>query len=171
MRLNLGCGKRVFKGDWINVDIFDAASAEGIEYVKADISQRLPFDDGVADEVFSCHVIEHLWPWDVDAILKEWLRVLKPGGKFVVECPNLLGAAMILSAAETLQDGELWKHAMFCFYGDPKDHNIEQRHKWGYTPKTLGSLLVGIGLKDVRQAPAQFKMREPRDMRLEGTKA
>lgn len=169
MRLNLGCGQRVFKDDWINVDIFDDGPA-GVTYVKADISKRLPFEDDAADEIFSCHVIEHLWPWEVEGILREWLRVLKPGGEFVVECPNLLGTAAILHAAETMGNADLLKLAMFSFYGDPGYRNIEQRHKWGYTPKTLGVLLAGIGLKDVHQAPAKFKMKEPRDMRVVGTK-
>ena len=95
---------------------------------------------------------------------------MKPGGVFVVECPNLHGTASILQAAETLGNAELYKAAMFSFYGDPKYQNIEQRHKWGYTPKTLTALLSSLGLQKVHQAPAQFKMREPRDMRVVGTK-
>lgn len=171
MRLNLGCGGRVFKDDWINVDIFDTGPSD-VAYVKADISKRLPFEDNSADEVFSCHVVEHLWPWDVETILADWIRVVRPGGKLVIECPNLMGAAAILQAAETLDNRDLYRNALFALYGDPgeKFHNIEQRHKWGYTPKSLGALLVGLGLKNVRQVPAQFKMKEPRDMRIEGMK-
>jgi SAM-dependent methyltransferase len=169
LQLNLGCGGRCF-ADHMNVDIFDECPVAGMRYTKADISKRLPFEDGTADVVFSCHVIEHLWPWDAPEILADWIRVLKPGGEFIVECPNLLGAAAIITAAERDNNADLWKLAMFALYGDPKYKNIEQRHKWGYTPKTLISFLTGMGLKDVRQEPAQFKMREPRDMRVVGVK-
>ena len=37
-------------------------------------------------------------------------------------------------------------------------------HRWGYTPESLRDLLAEAGLADVRQEPAQFKLREPRDM-------
>jgi hypothetical protein len=43
-------------------------------------------------------------------------------------------------------------------------------HRWGYTPATLVRLLQGAGLTEVRQEAAQFKMREPRDMRVVGVK-
>jgi ubiquinone/menaquinone biosynthesis C-methylase UbiE len=170
MKLNLGCGGRVFGGDWINVDVIEQSPSTAVQYLKADVSQRLPFDDDSADEVFSCHVLEHLWPWDVECILKDWIRVLKPGGAFVVECPNIAGAAALLMAAEYAESADLLTTAMFAFYGDPGYKTIEQRHKWGYTPKTLLALFRSLGLKETRQEPARFKMKEPRDMRIVGVK-
>ena len=170
MKLNLGCGNRVFGEEgWINVDLFDAGPP-GVAYVKADISKKLPFEDDSAEEVFSCHVIEHFWPWDVNEILRDWIRVLKPAGMLVIECPNLRGAAALLIEAEKIGHGDMWRAAMNAFYGDPKDTRIEDRHKWGYTQRTLIGLLKKLGLSDVHQEPAQYKMREPRDMRVVGIK-
>lgn len=49
----------------------------------------LPVEDNAYDEVTSTHVIEHqtreLWL----PTLKEWLRVLKPGGVMYADTPNL----------------------------------------------------------------------------------
>lgn len=162
MRLNLGCGKRMF-ADHMNVDIFDYDG--DMPYTKADIN-KLPFDDESADEIFTCHVIEHFWPWDIPDILTEWKRVLKPGGKIVTECPNLAGAAMLFVEAIRQNDWRTAKAMMNAFYGDPAPglRNIEQRHKWGYTPETLAAMLYEVGFKDAEQVPARFKMREPRDM-------
>jgi len=39
-------------------------------------------------------------------------------------------------------------------------------HRWGYTPQSLSRLLTEAGLVNARQEPAQFKLREPRDMRI-----
>jgi predicted SAM-dependent methyltransferase len=44
------------------------------------------FADGALDYVFSSHLLED-FP-DTEAVLKEWLRVLKPGGKLVIGCPD-----------------------------------------------------------------------------------
>jgi ubiquinone/menaquinone biosynthesis C-methylase UbiE len=165
-KLNLGCGKRCFP-DYMNVDVMDVCPVPNVPYTKADI-RSLPFEDNSADEIFSCHVIEHIWPWEVDAHLKEWLRVLKPGGLLITECPNLIGASMILLEAVKKGDAEGFEMALNALYGDPSSRlrNIEQRHKWGYIPGTLAATLVKAGFVDARQEPAQFKAREPRDMRI-----
>lgn len=56
------------------------------------------------------------------------------------------------------------------FYGDPKWQDPLMVHRWGYTPYSLISLLQETGLINIRQEPAQFKLREPRDMRIVGEK-
>lgn len=44
------------------------------------------FRDGVLDYVYSSHVLEDFV--DVEAVLKEWLRVLRPGGRLIIYCPD-----------------------------------------------------------------------------------
>jgi hypothetical protein len=44
------------------------------------------FQDGVLDYVFSSHLLED-FP-DTEAVLREWLRVLKPGGRLILYCPD-----------------------------------------------------------------------------------
>ena len=46
--------------------------------------RELPFNDGVFDFVASVTVIEHIPPLDCMFFLKEHLRVLKPGGTFLI---------------------------------------------------------------------------------------
>lgn len=166
MKLNLGCGGRCFE-DYLNVDIMDECPVPNVPYLKADI-RNLPFEENSVDEILTVHVIEHFWSWEVEDVLKEWLRVLKPGGKLVTECPNLIGASMILLDAVQKGDAEKFTLALFALYGDPSPRyrNIEQRHKWGYIPGTLAATLQKVGFVNARQEPAQFKRREPRDMRV-----
>jgi hypothetical protein len=59
---------------------------------------------------------------------------------------------------------------MWVLYGDPAWQDPYMVHRWGYTPKSLSDLMREVGLADVRQEPAQFKLREPRDMRITGLK-
>lgn len=48
---------------------------------------RLPFEDGSFNLVLANHVVEHL-AGDVRAHLRDWLRVLKPGGVLAVVLPD-----------------------------------------------------------------------------------
>jgi hypothetical protein len=43
-------------------------------------------------------------------------------------------------------------------------------HRWGYTPRSLAQVMAQAGLVNIRQEPAQFKLREPRDMRIVGNR-
>lgn len=51
-----------------------------------DASRLVWFRDGVLDFVYSSHVLEDFV--DTAGILAEWLRVLKPGGRLVLYCPD-----------------------------------------------------------------------------------
>jgi SAM-dependent methyltransferase len=118
------------------------------------------------------HVVEHFWRWEVVSILKEWVRILKPGGKMVLECPNLISACeeFLRNPDAASQPGVEGQRTMWVFYGDPKWSDPLMVHRWGYTPLSLGRVMHEAGLIDLRQEPAQYKLREPRDMRISGCK-
>jgi SAM-dependent methyltransferase len=44
------------------------------------------FRDDVLDFVYSSHLLEDFD--DTEPVLREWLRVLKPGGRLIIFCPN-----------------------------------------------------------------------------------
>lgn len=170
VKLNLGCGDKILSG-YINVDVAHQRSGAQPDVV-CDVRTLTAFPDNHADEVLAVHVIEHFWRWEVVDVLREWIRVLKPGGQMIVECPNLQQAC-----EELLDDPELTsgpgkeaQRTMWVFYGDPAWRDPLMVHRWGYTPASLSRVMREAGLSNVRQEPAQFKLREPRDMRLVGTK-
>ena len=43
-------------------------------------------------------------------------------------------------------------------------------HRRGYSPRSLAQVMHEAGLVNLRQEAAQFKLREPRDMRIVGEK-
>jgi protein O-GlcNAc transferase len=53
--------------------------------------------DASVDAVYSAHNIEHVYPHEVPVVLKEFLRVLKPGGFLVVTCPDLQTVAQLVA--------------------------------------------------------------------------
>jgi predicted SAM-dependent methyltransferase len=167
MKLNIGCGQRCFD-DYMNIDL-DERKDTKYPYLKAD-ALNIPLDNAVADEILTVHIFEHFWPWDIGNVLREWKRLLKDGGKLIIECPNLANSAGMFFNAVRNKDIKAQMMLMNCFYGDPKDRDLPGRHKWGYTPDSLISILNAAGFKECKQEPAQFKMKEPRDMRITGVK-
>ena len=50
------------------------------------VGETLPYADGSFDTVFSNEVIEHVA--DDRLCLREMVRVIKPGGRIIIFCPN-----------------------------------------------------------------------------------
>lgn len=170
VRLNLGCGDKILDG-YINVDVSPSRAGKSPD-VLCDLHRLSPFSNDQADEILAVHVIEHFWRWEVVDILKEWLRVLKPGGQMILECPNLISACreFLTNPQEMACEDSRGQKTMWVFYGDPGWKDPLMIHRWGYTPESLGAVMREAGLINVRQEPAQFKLREPRDMRIVGEK-
>jgi len=84
IQLNLGCGRTLLKG-FINVD--KGYDFKDKSFVKADV-RDLPFPDNYADYILARQVLEHITFLHVPNTLHEWIRVLKPGGRMVITCPN-----------------------------------------------------------------------------------
>lgn len=61
------------------------APARGPIQLRGD-ARSLPIDSGSLDFVYSSHLLEDFWPWM--PVLKEWVRVLKPGGKLIILIPD-----------------------------------------------------------------------------------
>lgn len=169
MRLNLGAGDKILPG-YCNVDVAPSRRGQKPD-VLCDL-HKLTFDDGAADEILAVHVVEHFWRWEVVDILREWLRVLRRGGKMILECPNLTTACeMFLKGPDAYSAaGKEGQRTMWVFYGDPAWRDPLMVHRWGYTPASLARVMMEAGLVNIRQEPAQFKLREPRDMRIVGEK-
>lgn len=171
MKLNLGCGDKILEG-YVNVDVAESRAGKRPD-VLCDLRVLAPFEENCADEILSVHVVEHFWRWEVVGILKEWLRVLKPGGRMVLECPNLQSAceAFLANPEVHAGPGAGGQRTMWVFYGDPAWRDPLMVHRWGYTPRSLAYVMHEAGLVNLRQEPAQFKLREPRDMRIVGEKS
>jgi len=83
--LNLGSGPRgIASNDWINVDGWIDRNV----HLAIDLNRPLPFDDNSFAGIFSEHVFEHFDLDQGESILRECLRVLKPGGSLRLIVPD-----------------------------------------------------------------------------------
>jgi hypothetical protein len=76
----------------------------------------LPFGDGWADEVLSVHMIEHVPPPVLKAMLREWFRVMRDGAELHIHTPNgeSLGRALVESISG---DGNSFWPIQAAIYG------------------------------------------------------
>jgi SAM-dependent methyltransferase len=72
-----------FPREWIHVDWKDADFR--VDLAKSPV---LPFRDGSQKIIYSAHLIEHLPQPRLEALLRECCRVLEPGGRIRLECPD-----------------------------------------------------------------------------------
>lgn len=130
---------------------------------------EIPVSDNSFDEMISIHSIEHISWRKTAPTLKEWYRVLKPGGKLRIECPNfrwicetyLKNGAELQKDLEDLHPSErkhlkvkgwnshtLW--ANFKMFSSTANGDI---HLAGLDAFTLGHMLeeAGFGAVEVLQ--------------------
>ncbi|MCX6003853.1 MAG: methyltransferase domain-containing protein [Chloroflexi bacterium] len=83
IRLHLGCGKRYIPG-FIHIDL---DKFPHIDY-QSDVANLPMFANGSVDLIYSSHTLEYFDRVEVQDVLKEWHRVLKPGGIVRVAVPD-----------------------------------------------------------------------------------
>lgn len=144
LKLNVGCGNKK-KPEYINVDLDSLVKPD----IVLNVSSALPFKDDRFNAIEAYHVIEHIFPWLVLDVLREFFRILKPQGLLAIECPNIEAASTWLVGNS--QYGWDSQMGMWPIYGDPNPKNSLYMHKWGYTPVTLLNILKDAGFRNIRR--------------------
>ncbi len=152
MRLHVGCGDKHWPG-FTNVDAY------GDPDVLSDC-RRLPFETCTVDEIHSIHFVEHVPRLELENMLFDWNRALKPGGKLVIEVPCLNKIAKNVVAGE-----KNLRLTVLGIFGDPRDKRPGMMHGWCYTQEELCDSLEQCGFVNIEVEEPKFHMPE-RDMRI-----
>lgn len=144
IKLNLGAGGIEYPG-YLSVDLNDHRA-----HIMMDIT-RLDFDDSTITEILASHVFEHLNPYHALDILKDWLRALKPGGKLIMEMPDI---EQLCKRFVTANTGErygilnaIYGSVNTTGVGDPS--NITSPHLFGWWPQSLWDHLTNAGFTNI----------------------
>jgi len=85
-KLQLGCGENYLaERGWLDTDF--APQADHV--LLLDASQTFPFPDESFDYVYSEHMIEHMTYTDGANMLSESFRVMRPGARIRITCPDI----------------------------------------------------------------------------------
>ena len=142
VKLNLGCGEDKREG-YTNVDIRKEVNPDLVH----DLEKPLPFPDNSVEEIIAFDIVEHFSFHKVEEILRDWFRVLKPGGVIHIRCPD-----MEAIAEKVILSGKFgWKEISWYVYGG-QDYEFNY-HKAGFTKRTLKELLESIGfvVEEIRE--------------------
>lgn len=157
VRLDIGCGKAPKPG-FIGVD-----RLLGGECVPLTINGK-GFASNSVDEIYASHVLEHLGHSEARAALREWTRVLKPGGRIRIAVPDIDYIIHAYVNGDPLNvGGFLW--------GGQIDEN--DFHKTGFDAGLLTALLNHAGIENITRFKPEYedcsKLRV--SLNLEGRKA
>jgi len=103
-------------------------------------------DDNSVSLIYACHVLEHFGRYTYKAVLKEWFRVLKPGGILRLAVPDFAACAAIYYE-NGLADG-LSGLIGLIIGGQRNEHDF---HKMIFDEDFLRRDLIEIGFREVRQ--------------------
>ncbi|MDO8648415.1 MAG: methyltransferase domain-containing protein [Candidatus Peregrinibacteria bacterium] len=140
--------------EYLNVDFVALPKVDLV----FDLREKFPIPDGVIEEVFSAATLEHFRKPHVHHILREFHRILKPGGLLRVSTPDIEAIAKGLLAGDDLD--VINQH----FFGKFKSNETEDLdlHKWMYPAGKMIEVLQEMGFTDVRRIPMDLGLHDPK---------
>jgi SAM-dependent methyltransferase len=118
-------------------------------FVYHNLKYGIPLPDSSVDFIFSSHMLHHLYRDDALKLLREAVRVLKPGGTMRIAVPDL---ELIMAL---YRDGKREQALEYFFYSKAPRSNLSRRY-YQYDFTLLKNLMDEAGLRNVRR----FKFHE-----------
>ena len=198
MRINVGCGQTPVEG-WCNFDnsvsvrlaavpllgrlvtalrlvsrrqreFMRCAREAGIKWAEA--TRRIPVADGVAEVVYTSHMLEHLSRDQARLFLREAFRVLNAGGVLRISVPDL---RQQIESYLADGDADVFVKALRMTRERPESF-VERlkymlvgfrEHVWMYDGASLSRFVASVGFIDVRiMNEGSTKIPDPGGMNL-----
>lgn len=139
MKLHLGCGKRYLRGyTHVDIDEFDHID------INTSIDDLNMFDSNSVDEIYTSHALEYFDVNEILDVLKEWKRVLKPGGDLRIAVPDFENLNKVY-----LKTGEIGDVIGPIMGRWPISQDRIIYHKQIFDEKKLKSLLTSCGFVSI----------------------
>jgi predicted SAM-dependent methyltransferase len=131
---------------YVNVDLFKGPIVDEIFEL-----DEIPYKDGSIAAIHSEHALEHLPSYRIDKAVKEWFRVLTPGGELWLKIPDLEAncAEYLRPSVKTVNGFPAKEWYRYTIYGIQKSQAGEpddaQIHKWGFSQQDIQAKLESVG--------------------------
>jgi len=159
MRLHIG-GSQACAG-WM---ILDVSPGPHVDYVGncADLSF---LKDASCSEIYASHVLEHLgYNGELQAALKGFHRVLRPGGRVRVSVPDM-DILCKLFIHPTIPPDAKFNVMRMMFGGRMDAHDV---HYSGLTFEFLGQFMAEAGFRDIMRVPEFNEFNDTSSLRFGG---
>jgi predicted SAM-dependent methyltransferase len=154
MKLDIGAGLNNQKSpldEWTHLDMMPHPHIE----IVCDFG-KIPLEDGVVEEIFLGDVIEHIPMWRYEEVLKEWNRVLKPGGLATGRTPN---ADSVMRRYVRGDKDMPIRDVLLSLFGTGE--NEGQQHYMTFSKETLAELLIKYGFEQIDFSGSPGPVDEP----------
>jgi predicted SAM-dependent methyltransferase len=122
---------------------------EGV-FVHHNLIYGIPLDDDTADIIYSSHFFEHLYRDDTERLLRDVRRVLKPGGVFRINVPD------VTPWVEALKHGDTEAGLDGLFPRSARAAGGELgTHRYMYDFELLARLLKEAGFTEIHRCERQ----------------
>jgi predicted SAM-dependent methyltransferase len=101
------------------------------------------FEDNSVDLIYSSHTLEHFWRHQIEDVLKEWYRVLKPSGVLRIAIPDFEKIVEVYLKTKDL------KLVMGLLYG--RQDYPENTHFVAFDYSYLTEVLVKAGFRNIHR--------------------
>jgi predicted SAM-dependent methyltransferase len=145
MPRKLHIGGQVKAQGW---EVFNAVPGPAVDHM-GDARDLSRFEDNIFEEIYASHVLEHFdYINALDAVLKEWFRVLIPGGRLYVSVPDLDILTELFTSKDKLTMNERFFVMRMMFGGHIDQYDY---HLVGLNQEFLVYYLVQAGFINLRK--------------------
>ena len=143
--------RKLHIGGKLKLDGWEILNAMPDDYVDhvCDARDLTRFADGTFDEIYASHIVEHFdYAGELESTLREWNRVLVPGGRISISVPDLDILAALFIQREVLSFEERFMIMRMMFGGQLDDYDY---HYTGLNFDLLASFLRDAGFHEVER--------------------
>ena len=140
---------------WLTVNVANftcpwgsqAQQGSGQVDVVRDMGNLFGFPDSSVSAIYNSHVLEHSAFATVEAVLREWYRVIRPGGLLFVSVPDLtVLSGLLLNETLTLNEKFFVTKMVYGAQADAYDF-----HHVGFNQEILAALLKSAKFCDIQR--------------------